>query len=783
MKRIYNYMLLAIMALATVSCLDEMNKDFPSAESGDEVQFGLSLPGLTKTIHGERNGDAYPIYWVDGDKVQVYSPQCLAGRNNAEYKVSVSSATQNYATSLTPTGDYGVQWGDQAAVFYSVYPSGEYTITDDGNTIKNLKINFSDDFEVINGVVTPKQADCLMFAKTSTVPVGETVNLAYSPMATAVIFTLKGPSDNDGSVNHEHTIQSIKLIAPEGTYIAGGFDVKLATSGGNEGKYVWTNWVEGAAKSNVITAQLFDKATGEFHKIKKGEQIKMSLFLAPLEDLAITNDWKIEILVQTDITEKDNSGEDVTKTVNKTFRKSLGMKNDDGTTVDTTLKPGMVHELPALPNLDVSGGTEWGTGDWMTNIPRNVYLSEISIPGTWNSLNSDCQSNTSISEQYALGVRAFHLDTRWQATRNGALGQIINPTIKGLSVCDGSTSYSVFSSSGRVNGTNAQTFESCLSSIVRNLNPAEYMVVFCTFAQDSYSGDNCPSTWMKAISDACDNIYNSTDEELKGKIYDASALTEDTLIGDVLNHVIVVINLDNTFDSYTLPDTSKCLFTYVPMNLGSDHYTGTNATIDGHIDPLYYSSKQPSGISMYTSHAQISTTGSSAVNCGDRGYSHPLTKRDTLVNAIWDWSKTNYGSPNYKHDHWMYLGLGGYILTYSSGNGSGYDTIENRYAPILYNRIDEMGKNDVPYYPVGIILMNNKHGGKYTTTNTSGTTTTLTYDFAGVCEKILLLNNAYRLQYDPNKPSDYNPNAKTKSAAPSYSSGMHDSNVAAFGWD
>jgi len=75
MKRIYNYMLLAIMALATVSCLDEMNKDFPSAESGDEVQFGLSLPGLTKTIHGDRNGDAYPIYWVDGDRVQVYSPQ------------------------------------------------------------------------------------------------------------------------------------------------------------------------------------------------------------------------------------------------------------------------------------------------------------------------------------------------------------------------------------------------------------------------------------------------------------------------------------------------------------------------------------------------------------------------------------------------------------------------------------------------------------------------------------------------------------------------------------
>ena len=71
----------------------------------------------------------------------------------------------------------------------------------------------------------------------------------------------------------------------------------------------------------------------------------------------------------------------------------------------------------------------------------------------------------------------------------------------------------------------------------------------------------------------------------------------------------------------------------------------------------------------------------------------------------------------------------------------------------------------VPYYPVGIVLMN------------------FVNDYASTVKNILMLNNKYRLQYDPNKPSDYNPNAKTKSAAPSYSSGMNDSDVAAFGWD
>ena len=119
-------------------------------------------------------------------------------------------------------------------------------------------------------------------------------------------------------------------------------------------------------------------------------------------------------------------------------------------------------------------------------------------------------------------------------------------------------------------------------------------------------------------------------------------------------------------------------------------------------------------------------------------------------------------------------------MTSSSSNGSGYDTIENRYAPMIYDRIDQMGKNNVPYYPVGIILMNHKHDGNYTITN--GTTTTdLNYNFSDVCKKVLMLNNKYPLQFDPNKPTDYKP--VINSAAASYSSGMNDQGVSAFGWE
>ena len=117
----------------------------------------------------------------------------------------------------------------------------------------------------------------------------------------------------------------------------------------------------------------------------------------------------------------------------------------------------------------------------------------------------------------------------------------------------------------------------------------------------------------------------------------------------------------------------------------------------------------------------------------------------------------------------------------SNSGGTGYGTIENRYAPMIYNRIDEMGKNEDPYYPVGILLMNNKHDANYTITE-NNTTTTLTYGFSDVCKKILMLNNEYRLQYDPDKPADYKPTVQAVSAAPSYASGM-DTNDSAFSWD
>lgn len=719
MRKIYNYIMIAVFAFAAISCIDEIgNTDIPTAEAGDEVQFGLSLPDAkTRTVYGDVSGDAFPIYWVDGDKVQIFSPQASEGRNNAEYKVTLPSGVEkpNYAEDLVKTGSYGVQWGEGVHDFYSIYPSGQYEFAEDENGniwAKGVEISSTQNISYLSTSLVHAMNNCLMYAYTPKVEMGQVANLNYKPLSTVLWFTLTADEQTNAQNPKGFQIFGITLTANSTSAIAGSFDINLTAE---EAKGIKLDNLSGG---NIIKTSITDKSSTNqqvAYTLPAGSTISFPIFLSP--DAFDINGWQITI-----------------DTDQGSYTKTLAKK-------ETKLAAGQIHKI-VLPKL-APGEKDWDSSKWMTYIPRNVYLSEVSIPGTWNSLNTDCQSNTSIDDQYALGVRAFHLDTRWKASRNGNIGQIYNPTITDLSVCDGTTSYSVFGESGRVNGTAAKTFESCLSTIVQNVKDDEYMVLFCTFAQDSYSGSNCPKTWYQAISDICDN---------NNKVHDASDINANTVVGDVLGKVIVIINLDSSVSSNTLPNNSKCLFTYVPMNLPKDHYAETTS----HIDNLYCSGSAAvqSGISMYTSHSQISTSGSSSVDCGDRGYSHPLTSRDALVNSIWDWSKNNYGKANYVHNTWIYLGLGGYISTASDGKGDGYDTIENRYAPMIYNRIAEMGKDNAPYYPVGIILMNNIHGKDYTTA-VNNIETSLEYGFSDVCKTILMLNNKYRLQYDSTKPEDY----------------------------
>lgn len=747
------YIMMFVAAIALVSCSDDLiDSNTPSTpvEAGAEVKFGLSLEG-TRTIYGsEQTTDGktvFPIYWVDGDKVQILSPDCLEKRDNAEYKVSVANDNQAYADNLTITGANGVQWGSEdKAIFYSIYPSGNYVFDEGKVQINGLKI---DDSQTIKVNATDKKIgdadmkNCLMYAvndggeanEYKGVPKSDNpVDLQYNPISTVIYVTLKVAANEDATADN-YTIQNVRLIAPANTSISGSFSWDC------ESKSVVADSFVGG--SNVVVSEIVDG--NNFHTLTNNESISFPIFIAPVRGLTVNKDWKIQVVV---------AG-------GATYTKSLD--------IDRTLTPGQIHKI-TLPELKPST-TEWQVSNWMVNIPRNVYLSEISIPGTWNSLNDDFNgSNNTIDVQYDLGVRAYHFDTRWASTEASGhswtdpfyLLSELNSSNMYLSVADGNDgedvreraglgSIGASESLGQVMRQNNTSFADRLELITNKAaaNKEEYMVLFCTFANGSFNDPTVSGkTWMQAISDVC----ASNDD-----VFDGSKLTANTVLGEALGKVIVIVNIDSDVSATALPKNSKCLFTNIPMNLPANYYTSTAA--DAHKDDIWYNSTNETGatgtgITLFNSHAQISSNSTdSDYDKGGRGWAYRLSYRDAVVKNIWDWAKTNYSTDNYKHDHWMYLGLGGYQMNSSSDSAvsGSYANIENHFAPMVYDRIQEM-KTTKNYYPLGIILMNNIKNSDYTKTDGS-TTTDLTYDFSDVCEAVLKMNNEYRLQRDENRPT------------------------------
>lgn len=742
MKKIYNYIMLLTLAFVAVCCSEEViDAPSTSAKTGDDVQFTLSLNKESRTIYGPEANDVFPIYWVEGDKVQIFSPQALAGRRNAEYKVVLPAnvTNPNYAEDLTPTGANGVQWGDGYEKtdveegmptegyhdFYSLYPSGNYSLSGEGTQATGITINEIQNIVVEGSNVKSDMEDCLMYAKTKGVSKGSVVNLQYDPISTVLMLTVKVAANEVGTEADNFTIQSVTLEADAA--IAGTFSLNI--SGGTFGEF------EDKKSSKTIKADIVNTSTGGYHTISNGESFEIPLFLAPVSSLNVQN-WKISIVAN-----------------NNTYTKTLN--------IDKALTPGQIHKI-TLPELKPAT-TEWEVSKWMTYIPRNVYLSEVSIPGSWNSINPDFQTTgetdaATIANQYAQGVRAFHLDTRWKAKYStGFIGFGQTVTVLGLGVADGgdngSATSSLWSSGDKyMRGDDVPLVEDIISQLVGYIKttPEEYMVLVCSFAQESINhlGDN--GYWYGEISAIC----NKTD--YADYIVDASKLTPNTLVGDVLGKILVIVNMQEAITTSTvLPSSSKCMFTYMPSELASTRFSGSDEAtlLKNNTDNLWYSSTAATttGVTIYNNQAQITSSTGSGIN-HDRGYAPSMTERTNVLNTIVNWSKSNYGTTNYNHDKWIYLGLGGYQV--SSGDNAGavdnsYSTIASTYNTWINGKVTEMGTTPegqtsvVPYYPVGIVLMN--YVNNYAST---------------AVKNILLLNNKYRLQYDPSKPSDYDPNYK-----------------------
>lgn len=726
----YIFLSLAAAFVAT-ACNQEMNPDNPNkANPGDEVQFGLSLPGKTKTIYGEEDTKTktFPIYWVDGDLVKVASPQCQSGRNNAEYSVSVESETQNYATALTRTGEYGVQWGSEGtADFYSIYPStAGTTLNIDGETVTaTLHVDATQfanttNYETSVYAQPAEMGNVVMYAKATASKTDPAVELHYTPFSTVIEFELTAPDKSDSQHQSEIIIQSITLVAPQGITIAGDFTFNFPnTENDNPSATAY------GVGNNTITLHFLDnnQYTAKLSTLVRTLKAKMCVMpISGVENLS--SEWKVEVAT--------SAG---------TFSKTLTDQTGE-------LKPGLVHKIK-LPQLNY-GASEWvfKPDNWIQSLPdyENIYLSELSLPGAWYAgtpLESDTkenyQSTESIEDLWTAGIRAFAVETKTVTPERKESGWIFttyscyeNPV--GIAISGTQGNGSRLDSGNKSKGTNSlnpngtgsdyvsyiksdtKKIETLITEIAKQVTEDEYAVLVLSYADGGSSGLRYVDfgAWLYLLN----NAYNNLSSDVKGKICNQE-ITPNTTIKDVLGKLILKINVDKNIAmwgkvgsySYTYGNNLPALFSYNPF-LNTTQMSDSDFATPCYSD-LYWSSWSDSETT-HRKYSQLAPgmdaagkfmwvfSSANRTDCtGRTNYNGVVTlsQRQTALSAMMNYSKKIYEAST--HNVWFYFNCGGTSTTQTSGTGDAAAFATNMNGWLL-SQIN--AKTDPS--PLGIVMFN-----------------------------------------------------------------------------
>lgn len=771
MKRIYNYILLSVFAFAAAGCLeDDLNPGGELTGSGDDVQFGLSLNDPdTKTIYGPENDFGFPVYWSEGDKIQIASPQCVEGRRFAEYLVTPQSG-QSYALAMTKTGDYGVQWGNSAtADFYSIYPSNgtSWTTLESGNVVAKLNISSEQSANIVlnpASETTPgwyqaaDMSNVIMYSQASA-DKGDVVKLNYKPYSTILEFEL-GIEQNRNEQNQLTTWGTVKVVsmtltAPTETNIAGDFTLKF--NGSDEP-------VIAAAGNNSNSIKVVFATQPVLSE--ENQTLKAKLSMIPISGVTTLDGWKaaIEVLKGTDT---------ATKTYTKTF---------SGSGSNTALAPGKIHKIK-LPKFSSTEKWEVNTEAWIPTLEdyKNIYLTELSLPGAWYAgapTDDGYQSTQSVTDLWNAGVRAFATECRTSSTNTGS---IFNPNYIPSSIVVSGTQSNALIGDYCTGGTQIRTIiksiaEAAAASVVYDDNgeikDGEFAVFVFSYADGGSKGhrDADHAYFIRGIQ-------NEIAQSGATNIY-ASEITANTTIADVIGKLIIKVNVDDRLPNDTYDGKMNALISYNPLvqQLTDVDYSTPL------FSKMYWKAWNDNYRTTTTANANdflwcFSSANRTQVNPEEGATANATiptyAQRQTALRGMMEHSREI--TANSGHNIWFYFNAGGTQTTSQTStttSGTSFALKMNSWLLDLI-KLKANGGTDTDGVlgtagayiesdpsPLGIVMFNQ--------------CTNATYHGPEIIREIIEMNNKFKLQ---------RANQTTKSAAPSYSSGMNDSNVAAFGWD
>ena len=521
MKNI-GYVLFAAALGLLSGCSDdtiEQKEPVIPAQTGDEISFGSSLgDAQTRTVYddqitteGERS--YYKVFWEDGengsekDQIAIYCPEA-SNRQLVNYVITPDPADKTKSSLVTKvnTDEAGLQWGESPTHhFYGFYPASAVTGTEDGR----IKGHVPTTQNVVRWEPKPEGTGTTYYGVANTdyaymwaygeyqkeTMGGQHVPLLFHSWMTVIDIEIPGPAtDAEGAI----AVSNINIEATAGTQtvLAGDFICDMSKVEAGEGAPDYEYAGAGGEVNNRISISCYDEDTESFVSLRHGDKLIVRAFLLPIDDKNATNARNIKIRVSF------TNG-------SAALERTLGYSGEEHG--PNSIIPHRVNKV-VLPNL-----TRYGTNYWMSSLDKNIYLTELSIPGSKFSYSWDTTpqyQGHDIQTQFKDGVRAFHVQTIANATYNRHLSW------NGW-VADGFESGTLEIENGPAGSTLENTLDEIIAAFqtadtelnqrgITNQECAIVMITYETASANTMPDGGAHQVWMETVEYVLDQLANSS---------------------------------------------------------------------------------------------------------------------------------------------------------------------------------------------------------------------------------------------------------------------------------
>ena len=391
---------LSLMIIGLASCVNDNVTGGKPLPKGTEFDFGTTVDAnLSRTYYdpadvANPNATYWKIFWNYQDpldQVYIYSPQAMTGRQQAAY--TVHGVKDQYSATATKNSEIGIQLSDANTYdFYGMYPAQNVKANSGSGhslsatmpifqTASTTEIMDSEN-PVSNLEATADMNSALMIAKEAgfmpSTQNNAKVNLQFEPFASMLNVTVNGVEKSN--FNYKVLITSIIIeadapIAGDFTY---NYDTKAITFGENASNFIEIN-------------TKFKDAAGHQIGVPMGPDSKLNVraFMIPNPNV---KSLKVKVVTS----------------AAQTLTKNLNMAN---------FKNSQIH-FAKLPKINASN-LQFDYKIWLSQLDPNIYLSEISMPGSALTfsykLSKDYQKTQTLdlTKQFENGIRVFqfHVNT------------------------------------------------------------------------------------------------------------------------------------------------------------------------------------------------------------------------------------------------------------------------------------------------------------------------------------------------------------------------------------